>query len=113
MNHFVICRNKKSPCFPQVDQFAASEFFISENGLFLNDAAVFARAQSDPELRVKIQDYLVEGSSGSFASSADDDDVFDSIHDVENRFFNEIASIRDKAIELQNNRIKAKENVES
>lgn len=68
----------------KVDQFTSSEFFTAENGLELSDVMVFAKSQADPELRKRLETYLVEQDVAGFDDSVSDDDVFNA---VENKYF--------------------------
>lgn len=81
---------------PAVDQFEASSFFKTEFGTRLSDTQVFAKLDSNPELRDKMREYLIERDVKGFDMSVSDDEVlsslknryssrYDALRDIENR----------------------------
>lgn len=69
---------RKGKAFPKPDQFCSTDFF-KEGGLKLRDFNVFAKAAADPELQMKLREYIIENDVQGFDSSVSDDDVFNSI----------------------------------
>lgn len=61
-----------------IDKFLSSEFFF-ENGAEIRDVDVYAKSSSDPELRSKITEYLIENDVQGFDESVSDEEVFEQI----------------------------------
>lgn len=71
---------KNVPSFSaKIDPFVNSDFYKDDCGLERSDVHVFAQASNDPELREKIQQYLVENDVKGFDENVSDEDVFKSI----------------------------------
>lgn len=66
--------------FPAVDQFCVSDFF-TDGGLMLKDVDVFARADTNPELRAKINQYMIENEVKGLSDEMDVDDAFDAVEE--------------------------------
>lgn len=63
----------------QIDQFQSSDFFKSDNGMEISDINVYAKSQSDAELREKMEKYLIENEIKGFDESVSNDEVFEKI----------------------------------
>lgn len=63
----------------QVDQFTASEFFMSDSGLPLRDYQVYALSESNSELRRKMQDYMILRDISQSNDGLTDDQIEQSI----------------------------------
>lgn len=95
-----VARSRRTNKKFDVDQFSASEFFTF-NGLRLRDFDVFARAQSDPELQVKIKEHLIETDVLGFDSSVSDEEVLASIQNKYDSTTHILARVNDRISQLR------------
>lgn len=72
----------------EVDQFPVSEFFSNELGKEKKDIEVMQN--SSPEVREKMQEYIIANEVKGFDPSVSDDEVLSSIH---SKYDNSLSSI--------------------
>lgn len=76
-----------------IDQFAGSEFFIS-SGCPMRDYEVYALSDSDPALRQRIQETLIERDVSSSPSDLTDEQITESIVSKYDSTFNLIDRVK-------------------
>ena len=68
----------RSVVLPEVDNFTNTEFFF-KGGFRLRDIDVFARADSNPELRRKVNEYIIERDIVSSSSDLSEEQILENL----------------------------------